>query len=165
MKQECTEKMWSSTPLLHTSLDTYPEWNPFLPCTSVAVFPPHCTSWSLFPLHLSLLSWGVLPLGLVVEHSVVKMGMGGVVFVDCLAGVEGCKPIPLCLHFPSWEVTAGGDTSPTPTEPQCLLYQTHIHHPPVSSPLAAPSHPPLTLCSRQDETHCALKVESGRLPC
>ena len=129
--------MWRSTPRLHTSLDITPRSEaPFVHVTSVAVFFPSLLPM-IPPLHLSLLSRNhVSPPGLAVEHKRSEEGDRGVFFVFrwlsiCLAGVEGRKPeTPLCPHLASREVTACGDSSQIPpTEPQCLLYQSHIRYP------------------------------------
>lgn len=109
---------------------------PFLSCTSVSVF------WSLLPPHLSLFSRNVLPPGLVVEHNVVKMGMGGFCFCwlfICLAGVEGRKPEPLCLYLLSfgrlWQAGCFPKTPYRAAVPS--VSESHLSPP----NLLAPCHP------------------------
>lgn len=136
---------------------------PFLSCTSVSVF------WSLLPPHLSLFSRNVLPPGLVVEHNVVKMGMGGVLFlliVYLFGGSRGAQtwtPLPLPPFL--WEVMASGVFPQNPLQSRsAFCIRVTFITPQSPRPLPPRSIPP-TLCSRQDQPHYALKVEFHWLPC
>lgn len=78
-------------------------------------------------------------------------------------GSEGgltMKPSVLTIQ----EVAAGEDCSPKPpTEPQCLLYLSHIHHPPMSP---APPASPVTvaLVSNPSPPPCAVDVINHATP-
>lgn len=115
--------------------------------------PPALAYPSLFPLHLILFQ-GVLPPGLVVEHSVMIMRMGGLCFCWFFWWESrGANPYPSAFTSLLERLQQTSTLPQNPLQSHSAFCISHIGHPPVT-----PVHPPLTLCGRQDPTHCALNV-------